>query len=184
MHEPTRRRFSLLDAMVLVAATAVGLPLMRSFFGVQFYVLRIRNPGAYYLHWGALGLHGLSGCAVAWSVALILLGPVRYRTRPARLFRRPGTVAVVAAGVMALLTGLLFLVAYALERSLAPAPQAPFYFTMLAPGQIGAGVLCSWLMLALSGRWRPEPSWIDRLGRALGVYWILTIFGTYWLLVD
>ena len=27
--------------------------------------------------------------------------------------------------------------------------------------------------LWLSGAWRPEPSWIDRAGRALGIYWIL-----------
>jgi hypothetical protein len=29
-----------------------------------------------------------------------------------------------------------------------------------------------WLILAASRRFRPEPSWIDRLGRVLGVLWI------------
>jgi hypothetical protein len=36
----------------------------------------------------------------------------------------------------------------------------------------GWTVAAIWLLLALSGRWRPEPSWIDRLGRLLGVVWI------------
>ena len=29
--------------------------------------------------------------------------------------------------------------------------------------------------LAVAGRWRAEPSWVDRLGRALGVFWVLLI---------
>jgi hypothetical protein len=37
----------------------------------------------------------------------------------------------------------------------------------------GATVAAVWLVLATSGRWRPEKSWIDRLGRGLGVTWIV-----------
>jgi hypothetical protein len=36
----------------------------------------------------------------------------------------------------------------------------------------GYSVAALWLVLALSGRWRPERSGIDRLGRVLGVAWI------------
>jgi hypothetical protein len=36
----------------------------------------------------------------------------------------------------------------------------------------GFTVAAIWSLLALSGRWRPERSWIDRLGRLLGVAWI------------
>ena len=36
----------------------------------------------------------------------------------------------------------------------------------------GFTVAAIWLLLGLSGRWRPEKSWIDRLGRLLGVVWI------------
>ena len=37
----------------------------------------------------------------------------------------------------------------------------------------GPAVAAVWTVLALSGRWRPEGSWIDRLGRLLGATWIL-----------
>jgi hypothetical protein len=37
----------------------------------------------------------------------------------------------------------------------------------------GLAVAAVWLVLALSGRWRPERSWIDRLGRVLGATWIV-----------
>ena len=40
---------------------------------------------------------------------------------------------------------------------------------------IGSAVAVSWLILWLGGGWRAEPSWIDRLGRLLGVFWI--VFG-------
>jgi hypothetical protein len=36
----------------------------------------------------------------------------------------------------------------------------------------GWTVAAIWLLLGASGRWRPEGSWIDRLGRLLGVVWI------------
>lgn len=30
----------------------------------------------------------------------------------------------------------------------------------------------SWITLLISGRWRAESGWIDRLGRLLGLVWI------------
>jgi hypothetical protein len=36
----------------------------------------------------------------------------------------------------------------------------------------GPAVAAVWLVLAMSGRWRPEKSWIDRLARLLGATWI------------
>jgi hypothetical protein len=36
----------------------------------------------------------------------------------------------------------------------------------------GYAVAGVWMVLAISGRWRPEKSWIDRGGRVLGLTWI------------
>jgi hypothetical protein len=36
---------------------------------------------------------------------------------------------------------------------------------------VGLSVLGAWLVLALSGR-RPETSWIDRMGRLVGIAWL------------
>jgi hypothetical protein len=46
---------------------------------------------------------------------------------------------------------------------------------------IGVAVASSWLLLLVSGRWRPEPSWIDRSGRVLGWIWIAILPLTCWL---
>ena len=37
-------------------------------------------------------------------------------------------------------------------------------------------VATAWMALALGRRWRPEPSWVDRTGRALGFAWIGLMF--------
>jgi hypothetical protein len=34
-------------------------------------------------------------------------------------------------------------------------------------------IISAWFVLAVSGRWRPEPSWIDRSGRVLAIAWIV-----------
>ena len=36
-------------------------------------------------------------------------------------------------------------------------------------------VPATWTALAWTGRWQPEPGWIDRFGRALGVRWCLLV---------
>lgn len=36
----------------------------------------------------------------------------------------------------------------------------------------GFAVLIAWGTLALAGRWRAEPTWLDRLGRLVGLAWI------------
>jgi hypothetical protein len=40
------------------------------------------------------------------------------------------------------------------------------------PYENAIAVAIAWAVLWRSGNWRPEPTWIDRLGRALGVIWI------------
>jgi len=41
---------------------------------------------------------------------------------------------------------------------------------------IGLAVATAWLTLALTQGWHPEPAWSDRLGRILGVCWIILFF--------
>jgi hypothetical protein len=40
------------------------------------------------------------------------------------------------------------------------------------PLPLAAAVAGSWLVLFMDGRWRPEPSWLDRMARCLGLYWL------------
>ena len=38
--------------------------------------------------------------------------------------------------------------------------------------EVSFAVIGGWSTLALSGRWHPEPSWIDAAGRVTGVIWL------------
>jgi hypothetical protein len=41
---------------------------------------------------------------------------------------------------------------------------------VLTPMPLAASVAAAWALLAADRRWRPEPSWIDRAGRLVGLY--------------
>ena len=41
-----------------------------------------------------------------------------------------------------------------------------------APEAIGLMMLAVWNLALISGRWTAEPTWIDRCGRVLGLWWI------------
>lgn len=42
----------------------------------------------------------------------------------------------------------------------------------------------AWAMLALSGRWRREPGWLDALGVGLGVFWLVHCGLGWWLTLE
>jgi hypothetical protein len=42
---------------------------------------------------------------------------------------------------------------------------------MIQRGYVAAAVAGAWFVLAVAGWWRPQPTWIDRLGRAAGFLW-------------
>jgi hypothetical protein len=83
----------------------------------------------------------------------------------------------MAAG--ALVGGSLF-VFRKVHISSADKSYSPFFESRIEPA-----VVASWVALALARRWRPEPSWVDRAGRALGAYWIALslyrwVLGFFW----
>lgn len=50
-------------------------------------------------------------------------------------------------------------------------------FTLVA---IGHAIVAAWSILAISGRWKAEPTWTDRLGRVLGATWIILLPLNHW----
>lgn len=103
---------------------------------------------------------GLIVLNLVGSLAFVLIRIRKPRPPLGHVLLQPGMVAVGAmlAGLV-IAFGLLVLGVAAV-------------FGMLA---LSSTVLVAWTALALTGRWRPEPGWIDRFGRALGVCWCLLI---------
>ncbi len=171
------RRFTLIDLMVLVAATCAGLAILRPYLAT-FASRKWRQASPYIRTIEAT--YGAWSCiAACWMIALLLLRYRRPRPRRGRLVRRPGHVACCVA-VVALAEGFLYQLAVS---GLSDPMRRPFSFHsfwITVSGHIGPTVAGAWLLLALSGRWKSDPGWIDRLGRLLGCCWIG--WRLFWLL--
>jgi hypothetical protein len=103
---------------------------------------------------------GLMMLLLVASLAFLVMRLRRPRPPLGPLVRQPGMV-----GLQAMWAGLLGSVILDGHR-FAPA------LGILA---LAVPVPAAWAALALTGRWSPEPGWIDRFGRALGVRWCLLV---------
>jgi hypothetical protein len=173
------RRFRIVDAMVLVAASGVAfwfiqhqrLPeiLQRRWFPTQLTPFLYPEDGDL----AALS----SSILIPFTLALGALRLVPPRPPRVRLSSLPGTLACATA---ALMMGFLIFEEY---RMYSRAYQTVFlrvepvsYLVRLNyQPAISYAVATSWAILACSGRWRTEPSWLDRAGRVVGWSWILLI---------
>jgi hypothetical protein len=194
---PPRRPFNLMDAMVLIAATAAGLGTAR---GIRDLVWEATGQSVMV---GSIGPTLLLAARstvlaypflVAWTIALSLLLflPRRFRPSLGDLINRPGTAACGAAA-MAITIGtvnLAVLIVVAFARNGTPLNSKEFLGSCVYGiihnlgvelGMPGLGVTVAWSMLALSGRWRSEPNWLDRTGRSLGLAWVVLMVFHPWL---
>ena len=192
---PPQRRLTLADAMVLVATVAAGVAWLRS--------SRLDLVGLLPGRWTLLAAAEYAA-VVTWGLLPILLlctfatAALRLR-RPQppwrRLGRQPRTVACVTATLVASITAAAVPVNVLIARTESGVRWATLstwdprdwlstlleYLGFLSP-VIGLAVASAWLALAWNRRFRPEPDWIDRLGRALGCCWLamIPIQGLYW----
>jgi hypothetical protein len=180
-----KRRFTVKDGMILVAAAGVAAMFVRHYLWSMVVLQSIiggRYPPAIWLRW----VEGSIPVVGALSTALLICRLLPPRLRRRRLWLLPGTapgVAVTLGSLQVLFESSCLAVADWL-RSRRPGPLPPgrpnypyflnhFEIRWNEIGDfVGFAVGTAWLLLILAGRWRTEPSWIDRLGRALGVYWI------------
>ena len=112
-----------------------------------------------------------------WTLALIPIRLVGPRPQLRRFARQPGMMATCASRLAIAFAGLGVLVmVLATEMELFDPLEDLGVLTPFVPMFIGWSVLLSWLTLLIGRRWRAEPSWVDRLGRIAGVFWIVAGF--------
>jgi hypothetical protein len=183
------RPFGITDAMILVVAAAAALSVNR---------LNWLN----FVEWWRQPLdaedsieHVLDLVTPHLAAATIAMLVMRMRSpRPPlrRLARQPGTVACMVALSMLLViagwvgfttaTGRVFEFSEHIvkagrhgEEASVGYPLYPFSgrFFVVYGDRIGFAVAGAWFSLWLAGRWQPEPTWIDRLGRAMAWLWLI-----------
>jgi len=158
--------------MVLVAATAAGLGMERFTLAPEIsdWPGMLALSTAQLVAGGIrLGLVAVVPVLATWTLALAALQLRQPRPRLRRLTRQPGFVACVTASAALAVCGLSVLPPLAAGNQF-----IQFRLLRLSSysAEVSFAVAGAWLALALGGRWRPEPTWPDRLGRALGASWI------------
>jgi hypothetical protein len=136
---PPCRRFNLGDGMILIAAISLAL-------GILSKLARDRTIPPEIL--GATGFALIPLVATPAYLAIRLRQP---RPPLDQLIRQPGM-----AGCLTAIASILFLALLALTL------HTTRLFWLVPPTVIG-----TWIALLHHGQLRPEPGWIDRLGRLL-----------------
>jgi len=172
------RRFTLIDAMVLIAATAIALVPIRIFLWESWHFPDELSAAEIWRTGLDVNVN-LIPLALTLSFALSLLGMRKPRPNIRRVYRRPGMAACTAALVYAVLsvTGYVGFLYFTNALGNVKFDSNNVITLWIRIGMqpmflLGGAVASVWIVLWLSGVWRAERSWIDRAGRALGIYWI------------
>jgi hypothetical protein len=180
---PAARKFTMADLMILVAGSAAAVAWTKAYYGTS--ASQIEQLDGFWKYKLSYLIVTPVPALTSIGVALLVcrLRPPRPSLR--RLVRQPGAVAMACVGLMLLLNAATMLAGHALNAGLdrvwppTPMPGATIatisneYSLMFATTEVGLVIAACWLLLAAVGRWRAERTWIDRLGRGLGVCWIV-----------
>ncbi len=176
MRSASRRRFRLMDAIIMIAAMAVGLAGIRCYLPEEFLLSRDHLDRPWY-GWTTIISISISclpiPAALGVGIGICRLIP----PRPCRqeLASQPGFAACVANSFSVLILTTLLSLIYLTELGVhqTHGPSLPSIIKLLAAFLPGTFVVWVWLILVYGRKWRPEPSWIDRAGRLIGFFWIL-----------
>lgn len=159
-----RRRFTVLDAMILVFATALGLAVCRA-------DRHVFNRGS----WSSINL--LTFIVAPWTVSVTVMRLLDPRPALRSLLKQPGTITSLIATV--------FIVAQAAYHAVTVHANGFDWEWnhQLArdSGIVGVAVVVAWFTFNCLGLKRIGPTWLDRLGRLLCIYWVFTfLFGSWY----
>jgi hypothetical protein len=169
MHEDETRGIGLAQAMILVAALALGVvwakePVRRMHLNHRIPDRPVYNAAFWSRHW----LTTIFPVITPLTFAIPLLSLRRPRPPVQQLFRRPGLMACVAASVALLIWGSGHLPRYAKPNGYFVGPITPWIESSRIAGY---AVLGAWIALAMSGVWARRSGGLDRIGLAAGALW-------------
>ncbi|QDV34163.1 hypothetical protein [Tautonia plasticadhaerens] len=182
-----RRTFTLLDAMILVAAIAPGFALSRIIVDQQGSPIVADHPARTALNAATFGISVATPVALTLTPALLLLRLRRPRPPRRRLWHTQGALNIAALSAVTPITGVAL---WALLALGVPFASDPFDFEVietvllllpmtLAPTAIAVSI-CGRL-LGVHGR---PPDWLDRLGQRWGWFWVAFAPIDFWAILQ
>lgn len=161
MRNGDERRFTIGDAMILVASLAVGFAVMRS--KLAGYTFTKPSPNSPLL-WTIQSITEPLMIALTPGWAVLRLRHPRPRLRT--LLRRPGSVLGFASAVGVSVCLLFWMVALAFR------PPHPYWWILFSSNSVGPMALGGLSALLLGRRWRMGRGWAEWLGLGIGTYWM------------
>lgn len=166
------RKFGLLDGMMLICATALGMGLLRILLSdVPSDAIELGTIA------DAVEIASIFGVPIlgVWSLAFVVIRLRRPRPAFRQLMREPGFVATSIATILFLAS-----TAIAAELHFIGAAETEFV-VFLSPLQVGPSIAITWCFYWRAGWCRRGRGWIDRAGRLLGWVWIVAGVACAWL---
>jgi hypothetical protein len=184
MREPPCRKFSLRDAMILIAAIAVGLGLNRmTGWTFPLALEESWSRGMSYLTAIQQAVMACSPCLATLTLAYFVVRMRRPRPRARFLARQPGMVACCAA-LLGLTVYVVQTLGYVVSTRASTSYVMQGGYVSMWVDLVGFTILGAWLAMILFRRWTPRRCWIDLFGRLIGFAWIgLTFLGFLSLIV-
>jgi hypothetical protein len=194
--KPLYRKFIVSDAMVLIGATAIGLGWTRATFDESWYGLTANgffepvNIIEALWKWSDL----TTPCLTIWTIALTLLWLRQPRVAFRKLSRYPGALACAAVTAW-VITAVAFRVVFYLLVSSLPGGHAEWFswlpdlFSNIEDDLSryarprGEAIAVCWIILWISGRWRPQATWLDQLSRLVAVIWLIIAVPHCWFVL-
>ena len=178
--QETPRNFTLFDAIVSVAAVGLALAFARTHLAyawANLCAIPFRGPAGWAGVWAFLRTRtDVTGSIVMYHLRFDGSSPPEFdagfpdhaaaEAPPAlrRLIKQPGVVACE-----------VWLLGMFLGICLAPLIEDYPLLSLIVVISTASAIPIAWTILVLRGQWETEPSWIDRLGRGLGVCWAVII---------
>ncbi len=185
-HPP--RTFTIQDAMILLAATAIAFAWSREttsrivlFRPIHLSSQAFREPAKAEIWqqlikrfplstWFQLAVRVAIPFLVMWTAAILGLS-FREPRQPVLEFRKTPGFAACLAATMAITIDAFWITAHYYFAS-SSSWSSLNVLTTVNSVDVSFAVAGAWLMLIVLGVWKPEQSWLDRFGRFLGVAWI------------
>lgn len=169
MRKQDARRPTLIDAMILVAATACGLAVMKRgiLVGNMLAGLGLQQPpglGGRILRTFPYVFLGSSPLLVSVTIAVMAMRLLQPRPPLRWIARQPGFVACLSVTTC---------LALEVVPVLCMGLNHGFVFLVCWVQGMGWSVGAGWMILFVGGRWQADPHWIDRAGRILGLAWLV-----------
>ncbi|WP_406697334.1 hypothetical protein V5E97_00665 [Singulisphaera sp. Ch08] len=183
--EAHSRRFLISDAIVLVASTALllstGRALRLILLSLDAWFNRYPELHPYEIRLTMCSI-GLASLSLPLLISILIRSADRLRLRRGvpGLFVHLAVGLVVTVRLLGWASRAGFWVAFEGKLGFYGrvwGQDARYYLQEDFKEDIAIAVLVTWLTLKIVGQWNPERAWDDRLGRLVGVLWVIFYLG-------